>query len=74
MSADDALEQLQRGNSVSCMTPNGTKFRIESKLSYGIAWYRSRPVRRGCLNRFSRLTDSQMLEWLNNVTIVSAST
>lgn len=73
MSADDALEQLQRGHSVPCVTPDGVGFWIESIFSYGMPWYRARPARRRCLNKFSRLDNDQMLQWLNSVTIVEVN-
>lgn len=64
-----ALQQLKRGIAVNCVTPSGNQFQIQSKLSYGIAFYRVFPARKGCLNRFSRLSDTQMLEWLNSVEV-----
>lgn len=70
MSTNEALQQLKRGHSLNCVTPSGVSFRIESKLSYGIAWYRTRPITKGCLNRFSRLSDDDMLQWLGSVTVV----
>lgn len=69
MDANQALNNLKRGQSVTRMTPSGVEFRIESKLSHGLAWYRAFPARKGCLNRFSRLSDTDMLQWLGNVTV-----
>lgn len=74
MTPQEALEQLKRGNSVDCVTPAGVSFRIASKLSYGLAWYRTYPTRKGCLNRFSRLSDGDMLQWLGSVVIMPTNT
>lgn len=68
MSTDDAFQQLQHGNSVNCVT-DGRLFQIQSKIDSGIAWYRAFPARRGCLNRFSRLSDSELRQWLESVTV-----
>lgn len=62
MSTDDAFRQLQQGNAVSCVTPDGVRFQIQSKLDSGIAWYRAFPARKGRLNRYSRLSDRQLRE------------
>jgi hypothetical protein len=67
MSATDALNELKRGNAVDYVTPDGKPFQIQSKLSHGLSWYRVRPTTRGCLNNYSRLTDSDMLQWLESV-------
>lgn len=69
MTPHEALTRLKHGIPITCYTPDGTWFRIESKLSFNIAWYRTRPVRKGCLNRFSRLSDSDMLQWLTSVNV-----
>lgn len=69
MNATDALQQLKRGDSVDCVTPDGTTFQIRAKLRDGLAWYRAFPARKGCLNRYSRLSDDEMLQWLESVTI-----
>lgn len=70
MTYNDALQQLKRGNSINCITPEGTRFQIQSKLFYRIAWYRAFPARKGCLNRFSRLSDSEILQWLGSVEVI----
>lgn len=69
MTANEALNQLKYGGSVACITPEGRRFQIQSKLSYGIPWYRVRPARRGCLNNYSRLDRQTMINWLNSVSI-----
>lgn len=74
MTPQEALEQLKCGNSLACVTPAGVSFRIASKLSYGLAWYRTYPTRKGCLNRFSRLSDDDMLQWLGSVVIMPVET
>ena len=71
MSSETALQRLKSGHAVECVAPNGTAFRIESKLSHGLAWYRAQPARQGCLNQFSRLSDIVLRDWLENVTIVT---
>lgn len=71
MSTDDALRQLKSGDSVNCITPDGKQFQIQSKVDYGIAWYRSYPARRGCLNNYSRLSDDQLRQWLESVEVKS---
>lgn len=71
MTPDNALQQLKRGNSFNCVTPSGSHFQIQSKLSYGIAWYRAFPARKGCLNRYSRLSDSELLQWLGSVKVAN---
>jgi hypothetical protein len=71
MTTQDALLQLKRGNSIDCITPRGTNFQIRSKLSHGIAFYRAFPARKGTLNRFSRLSDDELLQWLESVTITT---
>lgn len=68
MTAIEALNHLKRGNSLACVTPSGTHFEIRSKLSYSLAWYRVFPARAGCLNRYSRLSDEEMLQWLGGIT------
>lgn len=62
MTTTDALQQLKHGNSIDCATPDGKRFQIQSKLSYGMAWYRVRPAIHGCLNRYSRLSDAAVLQ------------
>jgi hypothetical protein len=71
MTPDDALIRLRHGDSINCVTPEGVSFQIQVKLDkyLGFAWYRVRPARRGCLNRYSRLSDRQMLVWLENMTV-----
>lgn len=69
MSVNEAFQQLQHGGTVNCVTPSGVRFQIRSKVSYGIPWYRSFPARRGCLNRYSRLSDSELRQWLESVRI-----
>lgn len=46
MNTDEALQRLKSGDSVDCVTPDGKQFQIQSKVDYGVAWYRARPVRR----------------------------
>ena len=65
--AKQALASLKRGQTLNCTTPDGVSFQIQPKLSYGLAWYRVRPARRGCLNRYSRLSDIEMLRWLSSL-------
>lgn len=73
MTTTEALDHLKRGNSLDCINPhNNASFQIQSKLSYGLAWYRVFPARIGCLNRYSRLSDEEMLRWLGSVTITTA--
>lgn len=67
----DYVNHLKRGNSLTCVTPDRVRFQIQSKLSHGIAWYRAYPARKGCLNKFSRLTDDQLLQWLTSQKEVS---
>lgn len=69
MTPNEALQQLKRGNSLVCVTPNGTEFEIRSKLAYGTTWYRAYPTYRGCLNHYSRLSDDDMLQWLGSLTL-----
>jgi hypothetical protein len=69
MTPADALIRLKRGESLDCVTPKGIPFQIQVKLAAGLAWYRTRPARKGCLNRYSRLSDSDVLDWLGRVTI-----
>lgn len=67
----EALGILRHGGTLACVTPEGRHFQIQSKLSFGIPWYRVRPARRGCLNQYSRLDDSEMLQWLSQQSEVS---
>lgn len=69
MSATDALQRLQRGASVNCITPDGLRFQVQSKVDSGIAWYRAYLARRGCLNHYSRLSNGELMQWLESVII-----
>jgi hypothetical protein len=67
MSTTEALARLKHGHTVNCMTPDGLRFQIQSKLAYGLTWYRVRPARHGCINKYSRLHEDQLLRWLESV-------
>lgn len=62
----DYLNHLKHGNSLSCVTPDSRTFQIQSKLSHGIAWYRAYPAAKGCLNKYSRLSDEELAQWLSS--------
>jgi len=70
MTPTEALNRLCYGGSISCVTPEGKRFEIESKLSYGIPWYRTIPATAICgLQRYSRLSNQEMIDWLSRLTI-----
>lgn len=70
MTPNEGLQQLKQGQSITCINPaSGIRFEIQSKLSHGLAWYRVFPARIGCLNRYSRLSDDDMLRWLGSLAL-----
>lgn len=71
MTSEEALRQLKYCHPIKCRTPSGIEFEIQSLDKHGLIWYRTRPRMKGCLNNYSRLSDSQMLEWLGNIEILT---
>lgn len=81
MAPDEALKRLRYCRPVSCRVPDdgrggqlGLEFTIESKDAHGLIWYRTRPRRPGGLNNYCRLSDYQMLNWLESLELLGVAT